>query len=317
MKNSVYSKKLVTVLLALTGLLVFSQLSLATPLKMSKEDLIRYTPEWTGERFPDGRPKVSDSIIERMKSVNIEEAWSVLGKDGYDYQFERGWKEVHPGAVLCGRALTATYMPKRRVADEVTREIGKEEGRIGNQISWPIDMLTDGDVYVADIYKRTVGGPIIGGNLASSIFAKSGNGVLFNGEIRDLEQMESMEGFNAFVRDWNPDPYRASMLVGINIPTNIGNVAVMPGDVILGKREGVIVIPPHLAEKVVNFAEITQLRDSFGFEMLRAGTYTPGQIDTKWTEEIDEHFNGWLRKNIDDLPVAREQIEAILKEREQ
>lgn len=311
--NSVRSLSVISI-----SLLCFFQPAFSMPLKMSKEDLIRYTPEWNGERFPDGRPKVSDSIIERMKSVNIEEAWSVLGKDGYNYQFERGWKQVHPGAVLCGRALTVTYMPKRRVEDAVTNEIGKVEGRIGNQISWPIDMLTMGDVYVADVYNREEGGPIIGGNLASSIFAKSGNGVLFNGEVRDLEQLESIEGFNAFVRNWNPGVYRASMIMGINIPTNIGNVVVMPGDVILGKREGVIVIPPHLAEKVVKHSEITQLRDAFGFETLKAGTYTPGEIDTSdWSEQIEAHFTGWLKTNIDHLPVAREQIEEILKEREQ
>ena len=138
------SKKITSLLAIGISLLVFSQSAFSMPLTMTKEQLIRYTPEWTGERFPDGRPKVPDDIIERMKSVNIEEAWSVLGKDGYNYQFEGGWKMVHPGEVLCGRALTATYMPKRRVADEVTREIGKEDGRIGNVISWPIDMLTPG-----------------------------------------------------------------------------------------------------------------------------------------------------------------------------
>lgn len=308
-------RNLSSLLVAWISLLVFSHSAFAMPLTMTKEQLIRYTHEWTGERFPDGRPKVSDDIIERMKSVNIEEAWSILGRDGYNYQFEGGWKMVHPGEVLCGRALTATYMPKRRVADEVTREIGKEDGRIGNVISWPIDMLTPGDVYVADIYNRKVGGPIIGGNLANSIFAKSGNGVLFNGEIRDLAQMEAIEGFNAFVRDWNPDPFRASMLMGINIPTNIGKVAVFPGDVILGNREGVIVIPAHLAEKVVKHAEITLLRDTFGFERLKTGVYTPGQIDGRWTDEIEADFSQWLRDNINDLPVPKAAIEEILRER--
>jgi 4-hydroxy-4-methyl-2-oxoglutarate aldolase len=194
------SKKLGTLFIAVISLLVFSQSAFSIPLEMSKEQLIRYTSEWKGERFPDGRPKVPDDVIERMKLVNIEEAWGVLRSEGYDYQFERGWKMVHPGKVLCGRALTVTYMPLRTVANRVTNEIGKEDGRIGNQISWPIDMLSQGDVYVADIYKREIGGPIIGGNLANSIFAKSGNGVLFNGEVRDLAQLEAIEGFNAFVR---------------------------------------------------------------------------------------------------------------------
>ncbi|GAB5561744.1 MAG: hypothetical protein SynsKO_33910 [Synoicihabitans sp.] len=299
------------------GCVVWLLPATALPLDMSEEQLIRYTSEWKGERFPDGRPKVPDDIIERMKLVNIEEAWGVLAKAGYDYQFERGWKMVHPGKTLCGRALTVTYMPLRTVANRVTNEIGEEDGRIGNQISWPIDMLSPGDVYVADIYNREVGGPIIGGNLANSIFAKSGNGVLFNGEVRDLAQMEDIDGFNAFVRNWNPGVYRASMIMGINIPTNIGNVAVFPGDVILGKRDGVIVIPPHLAEEVVKTAEFIRLKDAFGFERLKAGVYTPGQIDSSdWSDEIEADFTGWMRDNIDNLSVPKAQVMEILKERE-
>lgn len=311
--NTNYLRNLIFVLM---GVLAFSQTAFTMPLTMSKEQLIRYTKEWKGERFPDGRPKVPDSIIERMKAVNIEEAWSVLRKEGYEYQYERGWKMVHPGKTLCGRALTVTYMPKRKVADEVTNEIGKEEGRIGNQVSWPIDLLEQGDVYVADVYNREIGGPIIGGNLANSIYAKSGNGVVFNGEVRDLEQLESIEGFNAFVRNWNPGYYWASTIMGINIPTNIGNVMVMPGDVILGKREGVIVVPPHLAEQVVKTAEFIRLKDAFGFERLKAGVYTPGQIDTgDWSDEIEEDFTQWMRDNINNLSVSKEQIQEILKER--
>jgi len=207
-------------------------------------------------------------------------------------------------------------MPLRKAANDTTNEIGKEEGRIGNQVSWPIDMLSQGDIYVADVYNREIGGPIIGGNLASSIYAKTGNGVLVNGEVRDLEQLESIEGFNAFVRNWNPGYYWASMIMGINIPTNIGNVAVFPGDVILGKREGVVVIPPHLAEKVVERAEFIRLKDAFGFERLKPGVYTPGQIDTgDWSDEIEEDFTQWMRSNIDNLDVPNVQIQKILKER--
>jgi regulator of RNase E activity RraA len=205
-------------------------------------------------------------------------------------------------------------MPLRKVMNEVTDEIGKDDGRIGGQVSWPIDMLVKGDVYVADVYNREHGGPIIGGNLANAIYAKSGNGVLFNGEIRDLEQLEAIEGFNGFVRNWNPGYYWASTIAGINIPTNIGNTVVMPGDVILGKREGVIVIPPHLAQRIVETAEIVQLRDAFGFARLKAGVYTPGQIDARWADEIEKDFSGWL-KSQGNLPMSLERIEELLKER--
>ncbi|MBT7866599.1 MAG: RraA family protein, partial [Opitutales bacterium] len=124
-----------------------------------------------------------------------------------------------------------------------------------------------------------------------------------------------IEGFNGFVRGWNPSFYWASMITGINVPVNVGGVTVMPGDVILGKRSGIIVIPAHLAGKVVKTAELIRLRDKFGFERLKAGIYTAGQIDDRWTDEIEKDFSQWLNNHIDELSVPREQIQELLKER--
>jgi 4-hydroxy-4-methyl-2-oxoglutarate aldolase len=310
------SKKITRVLIPLLCLFALNTMTSAMPLKMSREDMIQYTPEWKGERFENGRPKVSDSIIERMKSVDIEAAWVVLKNEGYDYQFEDGWTHVHPGETLCGRAMTVQYMPLRKAMNEVTNEQAKKDGRVGGQVTWPIDILQQGDVYVADVYNNLQdGGPIIGASLGTTIFANSGNGVLFNGVARDLEQLEKIEGFNGFVRDWNPSFYWASMIMGINVPVNIGGVSVMPGDVILGKRSGVIVVPAHLAEKVVKTAELIRLRDAFGFERLKAGVYSAGQIDDRWTDAIEKDFSEWLEGHIDDLPVPKEQIQELLKER--
>ena len=297
--------------------LCFSVYVEAQPLSFTKESLIQYTPEWKGERFPDGRPKVPDSILERMKSVKIEEAWGVLRGEKYEYQFERGWMMTHTEGILVGRALTALYMPKRPVMDKAINEIGKQNNREGAPIHWPINALTMGDVYVADIYRSVIGGPVVGGNLATAIYNRSGNGVLFNGEVRDLAQIEGIEGFQSFIRGANPTYSWCTMLIGINIPINIGEVTVMPGDIILGKREGVIVIPPHLAEKVCKSSELTRLRDEFGFQRLRERKYTPGQIDGGWTDEINKDFTGWLKENIDRLSVSKEQIQEILKERTQ
>jgi 4-hydroxy-4-methyl-2-oxoglutarate aldolase len=287
----------------------------AQPLVMSKETLIQYTSQWTGERFADGRPKVSDNILERMKFVELEEAWQVLRNSGYDYQYERGWYMTQKDGVLVGRAVTALYMPKRNDMENTEIEQGKKDGRNGAPIHWTINLLQKGDVYVADTYRSVLGGPVIGGNLATSIFNKTGNGVVFNGEIRDLEQIERMKGFNCFIRGANPTYSWCTMLIGINVPVNIGEVTVMPGDIILGKGEGIIIIPPHLAENVCKYSEIVRLRDEFGFLRLKENKYTPGQIDGQWSDDMEKDFTRWLEKNIDALPVPKEQIKDILKER--
>ena len=286
------------------------------PLNLNREELIEYTPEWKGERFPDGRPRVPDDIIERMKQVTVTQAWGTLRGDGYNWQYEGGWQCTHPGQVLVGRAVTAMYMPRRPVMRQIMEEKGERCGCVGDQISWPIDMLVPGDVYVADMFGKIEEGPIIGDNLSMAIYANSGNGVVHDAAVRDLEGIEEIPGFTSFVRGWHPSYASPTiMLLGVNTPIRMGQATVMPGDVVLGKRAGVVFIPPHLAEKVVKTSEVVHLRDAFGKTRLGEGKYTPGQIDTRWTDDIEKDFSRWLEDHIDELPVSREAVQELLKER--
>ncbi|MBI2506124.1 MAG: RraA family protein [Candidatus Latescibacteria bacterium] len=286
------------------------------PLNLNPGELIAYTPEWQGERFADGRPRVPDDLVTRMRHVTITQAWGVLRGAGFNHQYEGGWQCTHPGGVLCGRALTALYMPRRPDMRQVMDARGEKAGQIGDQISWPIDALVPGDVYVADVFGKIAEGPVIGDNLATAILTNSGNGVVHDAAVRDLEGIEALEGFASFVRGWHPSYASPTiMLVGMNCPVRLGLATVMPGDIVLGKREGVIFIPPHLAEKVVTTSEIIRLRDMFGMQRLRESKYTPGQIDTRWTDEIETDFSRWLEDHIDDLPVPRDAVQELLKER--
>jgi 4-hydroxy-4-methyl-2-oxoglutarate aldolase len=279
------------------------------------EKLIYYTQEWTGERFEDGRPKVPASIIERMKKVSIEEAWSVLLSKGYMNQFEGNWVMVHDDQPVVGRALTAQYMPRRpEIMDRLT-EKGHQEGQIGAMNSWPIDALQQGDVYVADAFGKVVNGTLIGDNLGNAILANSGNGVVFDGGSRDLEGLSKIEGFNAFVKGFDPSYMTETMLTGINVPIRIGRATVFPGDVVLAKKTGVLFVPAHLAAEVVERAEFIMLRDMFGHTMLKKGIYTPGQIDGRWSEEIKTAFLQWVDDNPDELPMTREDLDIYLKDR--
>ena len=281
----------------------------------SKEQVIFLTPNWEGERFSDGRPKVADDILERLKSVSIEEAWGVLRNEGYHNQFEGGWQPLHDDVTVVGRALTVQYMPNRPDVSDQIKKKGKEDGRVGNTNSWPIDMLVEGDVYVADGFGKIVDGTLIGDNLGNSIYAKTKTGVVFNASSRDMEGLSEIEGFNAFVRDWHPSYLNEVMLLSINSPIRIGAATVLPGDIVLAKKAGIMFIPAHLAEKVVVTSEVVRLRDLFGISRLKEGRYTPGQIDNKWTDEIEKDFSQWLKDHIEELPVPKEQVQELLKKR--
>lgn len=155
-------------------LMIISMPGSGQALKLSKEELITLTSQWEGKRFPDGLPHVPDDIMERMKLVNIEEAWSVLRNAGYNYQLERGWKHVHPGGVLVGRALTTIYMPLRPDVDKEIRKAEEAAGYFGNEVSWPVDMLVPGDVSVADAWGNEEGGVIIGDSPQEPVYIDKG-----------------------------------------------------------------------------------------------------------------------------------------------
>mgnify|MGYP002395999550 CR=1 FL=1 len=283
----------------------------------SKEELTYYTQEWEGERFPDGRPKIPQELLDRLEKVSIEEAWGVIRGHGYHSQYAGDWKMIHEDVPVVGRALTAYYVPKRPEVMERLTKKGHDEGRVGAMNSWPIDALEQGDVYVADAFGKIVDGTLIGDNLGNAIYANSGNGVVFDASSRDLEGLSEIEGFNAFVRDFHPSFLQEVMLMGLNVPITIGEAIVFPGDAVLAKREGVLFIPAHLVEEVVNKAEFIMLRDKFGHEMLRKGKYTPGQIDGKWSQEIKDEFLVWVENHPDPetLPMTEEALEEYLEGR--
>jgi len=290
------------------------------------QEVIHDTPEWKGERFADGRPKVPDAILERMKSVTLEEAWATLRFAGYEQQYEDGWFTLYPDKILVGRALTSTWIPGRLDLQRVIEADGKVEGRKGGPNAWPVDMLQPRDVYVSDHFGLKVNGPSIGDNVGNAIYARSGNGIVYDGAIRDINGLKELPNFIAFVRAYDPSHHFGrigdegrplnSTMVAINSPTRIGHAAVMPGDVVLGRDGGVIFIPPQLAEKVVQDSEHTRLRDLFGHQRLREQKYTAGQIDREWTPEIDADFNQWMKDNIDKLPVNRAAVQEYIASRE-
>jgi regulator of RNase E activity RraA len=290
----------------------------------TREDVIKYTPDWKGERFADGRPKVPDSILDRMKSVTMEEAWATLQQANFMNQYEDGWLSIHGAKVLVGRALTAVWMPGRPDIQKVIEEQGVKANRNGDMNAWPVDMLQPRDVYVADHFQLKVGGPSIGDNVGNAIYAKSGNGIVYDGAVRDINGLNELPNFISFVRFYDPSHHYGSLrsgkllnstMVSINGPVRIGHALAMPGDVVLGRNGGVMFIPPQLAERVVKDSERTHLRDMFGHQRLKEKKYTAGQIDTRWTSAIEEDYRGWLRENEDHLPVPKVQIEEILNGR--
>ena len=247
----------------------------------------------------------------------MEEAWGVLRNKGYMNQFENDWTIILPDSAMTGRVVTAQYMPLRPDLQNQVKEQGKLENRAqkGGTNSWPIDILTNGDVYVADSYGKIADGTLIGDNLGNSIYAKSQRGVIFYGSVRDMEGLAEIKGFNGWIKGHDPSYINQMMLTSINAPIRIGRATVLPGDVVLAKKYGVIFIPAHLIEELVITSEVTMLRDEFGHLRLREKKYLAGEIDSEWSDAIKKDFLSWLNNYPGKLPMTKKELDDYLKSR--
>ncbi len=255
----------------------------------NREEIIALTPQWTGERLPDGRPKVADKYLKALHNLTLEEVWKPIFVKGYESQFEGRLHTLHDdGRKLIGRAVTATYCPYRPDLDEVVKEVGRSEGRTGTYNQWVVDNLMDGDVAVIDMYDKIYKGTFFGGNLTTALKnkTKTGGAIVWGG-IRDVEQMKKVPDVQVYYRGIDPTPIRDFIMTGYNTPTRIGNAICMPGDVVFGGGGGVLFIPSHLVAEVVDGAVKTQVKDLFGFEMISLNKFTTAQIDRNtWTKEM-------------------------------
>lgn len=260
------------------------------------DDLVELTSGWVGERFSDGRPRVSDELLGRLREATNEQAWSVLDKTGYDRQFASGWQETHPGTTLLGRAVTAQFLPHRPDHDAAVVAAGAREGHLegDRQNSWVIQTLQEGDVMVVDIFGKVREGTVIGDNLGTAVASRTGAGAVINGGVRDLHGLRQLDGVNVLYRDADPTPIRHVTLAGINIPVRVGEATVLPGDVVLGTSTGVTFIPPQLVRQVAEASEDARVRDTFGKLRISEGVYTSAEIDVAvWADRIEQDFQGW------------------------
>ena len=264
----------------------------------NREDIIALTPLWKGERFEDGRPKVPQKYLDEMRKMTLEELWKPIFLKGYITQFEGDLKTLHDdGRKLIGRAVTCSFVPTRPDLHDVMFGVGASEGRRGNYNQWVVDSLVEGDIVVADMYDKIFKGTFLGGNLTTAIRTrtKTGGGVIWGG-IRDVEQMKQVPDVQVYYRGIDPTPIREFVMKDFNNITRIGKATVLPGDIVYGAGGGVLFIPSHLVQEVVEGAAKTHVKDDFGFEMIKAGKFTTAQIDrATWTEEMLDMLVEWIK----------------------
>jgi regulator of RNase E activity RraA len=297
--------------LVLTALIACMALPAFAQVKPNKDQILFYTSDWKGERFADGRPKVPDNLLTRALDISIEDVWDYLRGRGYANQFEAGWQALHPDKPFAGRALTAQFMPQRADMQTAIAAEGRSEGRVSGTNSWVINELQMGDTMVCDGFGKIVEGTLIGSNLGSGIAAHTHSGFIFDAGIRDAEENRETANLNGFYRGYDPSGWAQMQLTGINVPVRIGRATVLPGDLVLAKRDGVIFIPASLAEEVVSRAEFTNLQDQYNFELNRAGA-NGAEFEGGWNAAKLAAFGKWIDAHPEKLKMAKEQFTTLL-----
>jgi regulator of RNase E activity RraA len=271
-----------------------------------KQDLIDYTAKSSFDRFSDGRPKVPDGLIERARDLSSEEVWATLHEKGFNNQYADGFQVLHPGKTMVGRAFTVQFMPRRADVEDVAEAKAKERGlpRLTNQAA--IDMLQPGDVLVVDLFGKKVDGTIVGDNLFYYVMkATKGGGLVVDGSIRDLDGLAEID-MPGYFRSADPTPIGNVMLTGINVPVRIGGVTVMPGDLVVGDREGVYFIPPQFVKEVLDHADEIHVHDEWTKKKFDEGKYKSSEIyGSPKDPKLQEEYREYLKRRLEEIRKQR------------
>lgn len=294
-------------LLIAIAVVVLISPALGQLLNFSKQQLIEYTPQNPFDRLPDGRPKVPDNLIERARGLSSEEIWSVLQDKGFNNQYADGFQVLHPGKTMVGRAFTVQFMPLRGDVDDVTQGKSKQQTgeRLHNQTA--IDMLQPGDVLVVDLFGKKVDGTIVGDNLFYYVNqATHGGGLVVDGGVRDLDGISEVN-MPAYFRSVDPTPIGNVMLTGINVPIRIGNAMVMPGDLVVGDREGVYFVPPQFVQEVLDKADVTHIHDEWTKKKFAEGKYKSSDIyGSPRDPKLQQEYQEYLKKRLAEIRKERD-----------
>ena len=268
----------------------------------SKQDLVDYTPQNPFDRFPNGRPKVPDDLIARARGLSSEEVWAGLSQKGFNNQYADGFQILHPGTTMVGRAFTVQFMPLRGDVDGAIQTKAKARGitHLHNQTA--IDMVQPGDVLVVDLFDKKVDGTIVGDNLFYYLWkgARSA-GLVVDGSIRDLDGLSEID-LPAYFRHADPTPIGNVMLTGINVPVRIGQVTVMPGDLVVGDREGVYFIPPQFVNEVLDHADETHIHDEWTKKKFAEGKYKSSEIYGSPSDpRLRQEYQEYLKKRLQEI----------------
>jgi 4-hydroxy-4-methyl-2-oxoglutarate aldolase len=241
------------------------------------------------------RTRVTDEQLQRLKAVPIEAVWGAIQRQKYQQCFVTGLQMTQPQVKLVGRALTMRYLPVRPDLVEAVETLAKEGDWDPGYNMRASDDIQPGDVLVVELAGSVNRATFMGDVTGLAIKTAGAAGVVIDGGLRDLSEFLPMKDFPVYYRGVHASAMADLVGVEWNVPVRVGDVTVLPGDVVLGDQSGLLFFPPQLAAEAITAAEDTVYTETFKREMIRTGKYRTKEIYPRLSPELEKLFEEWKK----------------------
>ena len=222
----------------------------------------------------------------KTKLMNVSTATlsTALFKRGLRNQFIQDVRPVSPkGRNMVGQAFTLRYMPARE--DLNTVEVFKDP-KHPQRVA--VETCPPGHVLVMDSRKDPRAASA-GGILVTRLMVRGCAGIVTDGGFRDSPEIGGLDIHAYHNRPSAPTNISLHQAIDINVPIGCGDVAVWPGDVLVGDDEGVIVIPAHLADEIAREAAEMTVFEDFVTEEVRKGRSVLGLYPPTQEQSVKDY----------------------------
>ncbi len=233
-------------------------------------------------------PVLPDDLRSLFSRASTATIWTQLYRRGFRSLFMRDVRPLRADQRLVGRARTLRYLPAR---EDLLQQLEREPEQNPQRLA--IEAIEPGDVLVIEARGET-GAGVLGDILAARVVARGGVGIVTDGAFRDTPGIAALP-LAAYARGSHAGLSQSlHVAVAWDVPIACGGVTVLPGDVIVGDGEGVMVVPRAVAAEVAEAAAEQELLEAFLLERVRSGAPLRGTYPPD--DETKRLFESWKRR---------------------
>jgi 5-oxopent-3-ene-1,2,5-tricarboxylate decarboxylase / 2-hydroxyhepta-2,4-diene-1,7-dioate isomerase len=237
-----------------------------------------------------GSPRLPADAEAALRRVSTATLTVQLTRRGIQTTFLSGLRPTRPDLRMVGYARTLRYVAIRADVREAMQ--GSEDAQ-----KRAVESVAQGDVLIMEARGET-GAGTIGDILAARVLARGGAGIVTDGGVRDTPGVTEL-GIPTYYRAANASSlWNAHIPLDVDVPITCAGVLVMPGDVIVGDAEGVVVLPRTLAEEIAHAALEAEEREAFALERVKAGESFRGLYPLSEARRGD--YKTWKAKRSED-----------------